>query len=332
MLPSESAYLRYTNIIMNIKKRHHYLPKVYLEGFPNLEDGRIWTYDKFNPYNPWSSSITNTAFTNKLYHVKDSEQDLDIVENYFANNIEGPAATPLKILREQKFPELEGRKALAAFFSLLIVRTPGYLKHIEQQYSRDLAQQLMITAKNKEYFHQIYKKAGIKESFDIIEKARLSILNGEVSVTLHKNRILDIMLKMSLPIETCFLNMHWALIKTNEEYPFITSDNPFFLNNPNISQNSFYKPGLSMPGTCAFIPISSYLTLMMVTQKDFIDGQIFNVDQERYDSNGNKINIPQIVEMLNDALALALNCYKYIYYFKNCDNIKKILKNQSKMT
>lgn len=82
------------------------MPKVYLEGFTNLENGWIWTYNKFNPYNPWSSSITNTAFTNKLYHVKSSENDIDIVENYFANNIEGPAATPLKILREQKFPEL----------------------------------------------------------------------------------------------------------------------------------------------------------------------------------------------------------------------------------
>lgn len=136
------------------------------------------------------------------------------------------------------------------------------------------------------------------------------------------------MLKMSLPIEAYFLNMHWALIKTNEEYPFITSDNPFFLNNLNISQNGFYKPGLGMPGTCAFIPISSYLALMMVAQQDFIDGQIFNIDKERYDSNGNKINIPQIVEMLNDALAL--NCYKYIYYFKNCDKIKKDFKNQSR--
>lgn len=310
---------------MSIKKRHHYLPKVYLEGFSNPEDSLIWTYDRSNPYSPWCSSIDNTAFINKLYHIENTQDDINVVENYFANHIEGPAATPLKMLKKEQFPKEEERKDLAVFFSLLSVRTPGYLKYIEEQHSRTLALELRVTAQNKDYFHKTYKKAGIKESYEMIEADRLSVLNGDISIMLHKNRKLDIMLKMSSPITTCFLNMNWALIKTNEKHPFITSDNPLFLHNPNIPPNSFYKPGLGMPKTCAFIPISSYLALMMVTEKNFVDGQVFSIDQERFDDQGNKINIPQVVEMLNNGLAL--NCHNYIYYFKNCDKIKKILKH-----
>ncbi|HHI9467137.1 TPA: DUF4238 domain-containing protein [Legionella anisa] len=306
------------------KKSHHYLPKIYLEGFINTEDSKIWTYDKLKPYDPWASSIDKTAFKNKLYHLEKSQHDINVIEDYFATKIEGPAAAPLKLLRKLQFPEEKAREILALFFSSLIIRTPGYLNHIEEQFSRFLNHELTILAMNKENFHEGYKKAGIEESYETIETDRLSILNRDTHLLLHKNKKLDIMVKMSFPIAIIFFNMHWALIKTNIEYPFITSDNPFFLNNLNIPLSSLYKPGLGMSGTSVYIPIASDLTLMMVNEKNFTDGQIFDIEHSRYDGEGNKINIPLLVEILNNNLALS--CYQYIYYFKNCDKIKKLLK------
>lgn len=144
------------------------------------------------------------------------------------------------------------------FFGTLFVRTPGYLKHIQQQYSRELQQRLKLSTQSKTEFHKSYKEAGIKVDKETIESDRQAILNNEIEIQPHQNLSLSFMLNMGLFNSKLLQNMNWALIKTDDNYPFIASDNPLNLINPNIILG-FYKPGLGTKGSCVFTPISILL-------------------------------------------------------------------------
>jgi hypothetical protein len=103
---------------------------MYLEGFIG-KDAKIWTYDKSQEeIKVWLSSIDDVAIKKFLYSLDSSIQDINLIEDYFAIEIEGPATEALKKLRVSgKIGD--NKKILTLFFAFLMVRTPSYLQHIE---------------------------------------------------------------------------------------------------------------------------------------------------------------------------------------------------------
>jgi hypothetical protein len=66
------------------KKKHHYLPRFYLDGFTDPKSNRLWVYEKGIP-EIRSSSPTKEG-CQRFYHAfftDDGHRDTNTIENYF---------------------------------------------------------------------------------------------------------------------------------------------------------------------------------------------------------------------------------------------------------
>ncbi|KTD07080.1 DUF4238 domain-containing protein [Legionella jamestowniensis] len=216
------------------RKRQHYLPTTYLKGFCN-QKGMLWTYDKQKYDNPWECKPEKTAFEKYLYNFEDtSTENREIIEKYFAEEIEGPAAEPLENLRNKIFPDKDSRQKLALFFGFLLTRSPMQLAKLKNQADLEFDAFIRACTTDKEYFAEGYKKTGITASNEEIEEDRLAILNGEISLYINRNSSLNNMMALGFIFSEYFVDMKWALIESVEN-AYITTDNLLnILNHSNL--------------------------------------------------------------------------------------------------
>ncbi|MCW5589696.1 MAG: DUF4238 domain-containing protein, partial [Legionellales bacterium] len=253
--------------------------------------------------------------------------DINVVENLLAEGVESKAASAFKKLRNKNFPGSDEREKLSLFLGTLMVRTPGYLNHLQSQYDEELNLLLDLCARHKDGFYNGYKNAGIRCCEEKIEKDRQAILNNELDdvALLHRNALLRIMLNIGSIIAQHLSNMHWALVETNDQYPFITSDMIINLFHPDISLNGFYQPGLGANKSTLFVPISSQLTLMMVNLPDFVDGKIFTVNKDIYTCSGEKVDLKNLIKALNKTVYI--KSYKYVFAGIKSEKLKRMFTN-----
>ncbi|QBR82942.1 DUF4238 domain-containing protein [Legionella israelensis] len=194
----------------NIKKRNHYITRQFLEGFCD-SSGRVWTYPKDGPSDPFANKPTDTAVIKKLYHLQHGE-NITAVEDYFSDQVETPASNALKKLLNKNFPNAEEKEKLSLFFGLQMVRTPSYIDHLNTQQSKDLNHRAQILASNKEYFHTTYKEADPDLSEDEIEEVRQGMLKDGFTYEINRDYLLKLMLDYGSIIASHLLHMKWALI------------------------------------------------------------------------------------------------------------------------
>ena len=107
----------------NVPKRHHFLPKCYLEGF--ARDGYVWLFDRerneFRRQQPLNTSVIKNfyVFENKL-----GEKDYGL-ETFFSG-IEGKAKATILELETRADISPDRRLNLAVFIALLMVRSPKF--------------------------------------------------------------------------------------------------------------------------------------------------------------------------------------------------------------
>lgn len=254
------------------KKSHHYIPQCYLKGFCNTDE-RVWTYKKEDPQNPFLNKIDSTAVETYFYRLE-AKGSSDGIEDFFGEQIEGPCSKILEKLRNKEFPIKQDRDKLSVFFSTLFVRTPLYIEHLTVSHNKELALFANLLASNKEKFHDEYKEMDPDAVENDIEEERQLILNGEV--TYHKDIILSLMLRVGAIYSQHLSQRKWVLFETDNDNPFITSDNPLYLFHPNLQPLGFYQPGLGMKDTRIAIPISKDLMLLMLDDENVADEYVFS--------------------------------------------------------
>lgn len=283
-----------------MKVRHHYLPQCYLRGFCDQNE-QIWTYKKNDPGNPFSNAISNTAVIKYLYSLS-AEGNEDDLEDYFASDIEGPAAEALKKLIRREFPVHIEREKLAIFFSTLFTRTPVHIEHLNGQQSQQLNIFARLLASNEENFIAGYKESHPHLEGSVIEDDRQSILRGDFSFELNRDILLMLMLKAGAIYSNHLCNMRWVLLETNSDYPFVTSDNPLYIFHPNIQPGRLFQPGLGMRNTRVSIPISKELCLLLFNDERVADASFLSIT-----SQGGK----ELIKSINKINYI--NSYKYVF-------------------
>ena len=308
----------------NIKKRNHYITKYYLKEFTD-KNGIIWMYKKCDPTHPTCSQPNKVAVDNTLYHLENGENSINAIEDYFSDKVEGPASIAFKQLTEKKFPSDSDREKLSLLFGMQMVRTPLYINHLNKEQSEELNIIAKASASNKNNFYSDYKKVNTNLNEAEIEKDRQAILAGDFSFELHRDILLIKMIPLGAVISSLLCNMKWALIETDDDYPFITSDNMINISHPTIPANAFYQPGLGMRDTRITIPISNRLTLFMVNDDDFQDSLVYSVDNPICQKSGNKINLKEIIKNLNKRTYLWSN--KYVFANSDSKKLKTCFNN-----
>lgn len=231
----------------------------------------MWVYDRATKEYR-QQKIDQVAVIGHYYRIEKRDGTLSAeIEQYLAEEVEGPAATAMnKLERGEGITELE-RSHIAVFVALQMTRVPDFEKRVTEM------QEKSFRRINKMLFPTIEEtKRKIDES-----TAELAVMGGDVKpeelyeliqkdqygVDIPRQNNIRMMLEMAAHAAPYFLQMDWLLMRAAQGGSFITSDNPFTIfPPPTYNPNSFIDSavGILTPGAKKAVPISPSATLFML--------------------------------------------------------------------
>jgi len=108
----------------NVPKLHHYLPKAYLELFAD-EQGDLWVIDrKLGQVRRQRPEVTGAE--REMYTVELENDPYRDVEQFLADNVDGPGLRVIKALHAGGQLGADDRVPLATFVAGLYLRTPAF--------------------------------------------------------------------------------------------------------------------------------------------------------------------------------------------------------------
>lgn len=251
---------------MNNPKRHHYVPRKYLEGFTkdlkniSIFDRRALAYR--------TQSIVNTAVQNHYYRIsvvgggKSTE-----VETFFAN-IESETWPIIDKLNNRLTLTATERHTLALYVSFQMTRTPDYEKRINE------SEEKMIKHINKRRYSTVEETRRIMNENNDSPRDTLGvspeelfefIQGGEYGVEFSREHAIESTLKIGSDIAEYFVQMNWLVLHAPYNSSFITTDAPYSLIPPDgYDPNSFWGVGITTLGAKKILPLTATCCLLML--------------------------------------------------------------------
>lgn len=249
---------------MNIPKRHHYLPKFYLERFCREE--LLWVYDREkNEYR--QQAPINTALESQFYTAvgPDGKEHVEI-EKFFSF-IEGETKPIIEKIDQGGEISLKDKEMIATFVSFLKVRVPDFEKTIDEANEKLLKKVNQFMFSTEEQAAALLKKVEGEtgQSSSISPKDLVEFVKGDAyTVGFQREFYLSLMMEMGYQAIFFLLNMDWLFLQTPDSSSFVTSDSPFVLIPPiNHDPKGFFGIGLLSPGAKKVIPLSKKTCLVI---------------------------------------------------------------------
>jgi uncharacterized protein DUF4238 len=225
---------------MSDPEKHHYLPVFYLKQWAVL-DGRVIRY-----YRPNSEVVAhpiapkNTGYEQGLYSLGgyNPEQRNIIEKNFMAQQVDDPAAAPLRIfLGRRPVSELtvSMKQAWTRFLMSLHVRTPGGVEQITTQGAEALRQ---VLAKDPEEYIAVRKPDDPPTLIEWVERYRPALIDNY-----GKSILPGIVTHQAIGNE--IIRMHWVVGTYGATPDILTCDRPLYL-----------SPGVNDPKCVIALPLS----------------------------------------------------------------------------
>jgi hypothetical protein len=244
-------------------KRHHFVPRFYLEGF--ARDGKLWLYDRerkqFRHGAPDKIAIICDYYT---LTNEQGEKDCRIEE--FLSVIEGKAKTVILKLEARGNISPEERLSLAHFIALLAVRIPRFDRDADEiadaactHLIKHAVPTLAAAAELLKQHREGNKPADItpESMFDFIHKEKFS-------VKMKRNFAIDSMLGLALKSTLEVAMMDWLVVHANTQTSFITSDNPVgYIVPPELARAGEPVFGICSQKVTKIVPLSQRVALLM---------------------------------------------------------------------
>jgi hypothetical protein len=244
------------------KKRHHYIPVFYLNGFIN-STGTMWVYDKEDK-GMFESTPDGIAYEKHYFTVKteDGKKDSEIIENYVAT-LESEFSKVLSKILTNKPLSNEDKTNFAWFVASMMTRTPNFRNNIQKATSEMIQHVTLFMASHKKNFEQMVKRyekdTGNKIEMPV-EEFRQSILDTEkYTIGVDSQYAMGVAFKQMEKLVEIFFNMKWAYLKAIDGYKFFTGDNPLSYVDPTHNPQSFRGVGLLNKKIEVTLPLSKEL-------------------------------------------------------------------------
>ena len=248
------------------KKRHHYNPRFYLEGFADPHnEPYIWVYEKGNP-NIIKATSRNIAVKKHYYSVATSEgeKDSEVFENALSE-LEGRAAPIFQKIRNHESLNGQERSLFSIFLAFTMTRVPSHRENIERATAESIKKMEMILAANPAGFKSMIEKFERDRGNKIgmsAEEFRKFMLEGRYDITTDPQFSLRMIPTMAKSLAPIFFKMKWAFLEATGDYKFVTSDNPLSYFDPTHDPKSFFGVGLLNKNVEITFPISKDLMFL----------------------------------------------------------------------
>lgn len=245
------------------KKRHHYIPRFYLDGFVDPHNKPyIWVYEKGSP-NIIKATARNIAIQKNYYSVATSEgeKDSEVFENALAE-LEGRAAPIFQKIRNHESLNGQERSLFSIFLAFTMTRVPSHRENIEKATGEFMKKMSIILASNPAGFKSMIEKFERDRGNKIgmsVEELRKFMLEGQYDITTDPQFSLGMIPMMAKSLIPIFYKMDWAFLEATDDYKFVTSDNPLSYFDPTHDPRSFYGVGLLSRNIEVTFPISKDL-------------------------------------------------------------------------
>jgi len=221
----------------NIAKKHHYVPKSYLErftdseGFLNIWDRHRNTFRRQKP----KEVMTINNFNRQPWAPQGV--DPNIMETALGNGLENKAKHAIDLLINDPSSLNDNDTAtLLIYLEFQRIRVPR---------QAETAKHLMRET--------ILRLAPIADTD--------SIRDGKVLLTMKESARFDYMRWMNGVLHPWFARMEWEVIEAEVGAAFITTDSPVSFYNPECPPPA--EAGIALAGTKIFFPLNSRTLLLM---------------------------------------------------------------------
>lgn len=241
------------------KKRHHYIPVFYLSGFTN-KDGCLYVYDK-DSRPVFETSPEGIAYENHYFSfmTPDGKRDSETVENSMMS-LEGGFARVMKKIHNYEDLTHDDRITFAFFVASMMVRVPNMRDNIRKATGETMKHINVSMSSNKENFQRMIRKfecdTGKQIDVDVEELRQWANNPDNYDVTVDKEYATGVALSLLKDFAKVFFKMKWAFLKANDEYKYVTGDNPLRYIDPTHNPNSFYGIGLVNQNIEVSLPLS----------------------------------------------------------------------------
>jgi hypothetical protein len=231
---------------MTRPKRHHYVPKWYLERFVDPQSGCLHAYDKTTTKH-WTPKPNNVMVMKDYYQQKHVPNgvDPDILERMLGGWLEPEAQQAFqKLLNPPVNFRAEDTSHILAYLALQHIRVPRQAEDAKQT-AREVLELLAHQAPS-----EIFPP-----------EAKIALMRGEIVISIKDAFRFNFMKMVTMELILYLSRMVWEVSKAEEGYSFITSDSPvtFF----NVACVPPVDAGLALVGTIVFFPLDSQHVLVL---------------------------------------------------------------------
>lgn len=243
--------------------KQHCLPNFYLKGFcdpdtPPNHEPFVWVFDLKEEV--WEKRAPINLAWKQDYYTRtdaDGKKNLDVEKKL--SKVESGMATALKIrLANRQLPTADDKISIALFASFMLARTPAFHEHIGGILSDVADMWKAFYLNNPQAFEALKARCTQEEGIEFPEDFASDVLSKFVikpttaakqwAAFAPSDAVTDSLLKMS-----------WIFFVTRPEMPFVTSDWPACLYNPELVGTT-NGPGFHQPSVEFSLPLSSSLT------------------------------------------------------------------------
>lgn len=248
-----------------MKKRHHYLPRFYLNNFsPNKKPGFIWTYSRDWKI-PKFISTKDVAVEKNFYTFTDKDGNKNVLVEENLASMESDVAPIIKKIIQRKLDFTRKEKdELMSFIALLVTRIKYFRDLINSNKEVYYKEMYDIISGNKSLWKKRLKgynekmDKNIEMSYEEAVKELTGFENKELEI--RREDHLNLAFKIAYPMANRFSRMQWSYLYANGSKKFISSDNPVAASLPGQPKGTSF--GLGTPGVNIFLPISSNVCLL----------------------------------------------------------------------
>lgn len=209
------------SLILNQKKRHHYVPVTYLKSFADMK-GRIYAYRKDGPFKPLYVRPQEIAFERYYYSqpLPEGGQDNNRLEDFFST-VESPWPQTLDTLSNGSDAEAD-RLSLFMFIGLMRARVPAARDAAEFH----LANLVRRTTKRLEREGKIPPPPKGFES-----------LYDDMQVSIDPHQSIHAMTAVMSGFARVLEHIGFEIIHNETGDDFVTSDNPVVYFDPGLPED-----------------------------------------------------------------------------------------------
>ena len=277
---NEGLFNESVGIVMSSPKRHHYLPRFYLENFCN--DGQLWVFDRKNKQYR-NQTPNNTALQTHYYSVEDKKGNKNTDIELFLSRIEGQAQPIISKINASEQISNKEKDILSIFIALLMNRVPDFEKSVNEVNEYLIKQMSNLMFSDEKTTQSILSQ-------DERDTGKKPTVTAKDTVEFHKNCThrnlsLGMMLELSMDLAKYFRQMDWLFLNTPDKKSFVTTDNPVVLVSPGHKQESFLGDSIVTTGVTKLVPLSQRTCLIMLDRGELVGYRHATIESVR------KINI-----------------------------------------